>query len=256
MVSNKIVTDFEILSPALGKTFKSAAEAERSFQKGDTWLHTDLLGEQRFVTIDDFGSGITVNLAFNNGKRNTTMTTPGTKATTKNTSTKSTSKASKKAAVQPDAIPMSAPADVVVPTTNNSNEGNGIMTFTKVSTHKNGLIAFGVTGLRGSIYVGKALFGTNPIPDTLEVSSASLLVPDADAIAKATARSERQAKRATNAAERLAKAEEKAAKAAKRVETLKAAEAKKAAKTAAETAPATDQPVADAAFETSTEAAQ
>jgi hypothetical protein len=134
-----------------------------------------------------------------------------------------------------------------VATDNLVTETNGqkgsTMQFQKVSTHKNGLTSYSVTGLRGSIYVGKGVFGDNPPADTLEISATGLVEPTAEQIARATKRAERKTRVQTSLAERAAKAQAKAEKAAANAAKLAARLAKQNAPAATGTpaeAPATE----------------
>lgn len=121
------------------------------------------------------------------------------------------------------------------------------MTFTKVSTHKNGLTSYSTPGLRGSIYVGKGVFGKDSAPPTtIEISADGLVQPTAEQIERANKRAARKERVSTSLAERAAKAQAKAEKAA--------ANAKKLADRLAKQKPAegtTEAPAAgnDPAFE-------
>jgi hypothetical protein len=124
-----------------------------------------------------------------------------------------------------------------------------IMNFQKVSTHKNGLTSYSIVGLRGSIYVGKGVFGKDvEPPDTIEVASPLLVEPTADQIERANKRAERKTRVKTSLAERIEKARVKAEKAAVRFAKLQLKAAKETpAETATEAPAATDAAFAGAA---------
>lgn len=112
--------------------------------------------------------------------------------------------------------------------TNNDTvtKDSNVMTFTKVSTHKNGLTSYSTPGLRGSIYVAKGVFGESGAPETIEVTGEGMIVPTAEQVEKARKRAERKTRVRATLAERAAKAEEKAKKAAERAAKLAARLAK------------------------------
>lgn len=124
------------------------------------------------------------------------------------------------------------------------------MQFQKVSTHKNGLTSYSTVGLRGSIYIGKGVFGKDATPpETIEVVAEGLVAPTPEQIERAQKRAARKTRVQTSLAERAAKAKEKAEKAAARAAKLEARLAKQNAPAATE-APA---PAAEPAFAGATE---
>jgi hypothetical protein len=109
-----------------------------------------------------------------------------------------------------------------------------MLTFNRV--HKNGWVSFKLAGVPGAVYIDKRMFVDGQIPaagSTIELTVAGLKEPGADATevdaAKAKARLEKEAAKATKAAAaaekaqaRLVKLQEQAAKASAAVEKAKA----------------------------------